>query len=196
MENSIITKLKHIPNGQIGDGIFAAYEWRDSKLIRVYIGSKTNGPMLQYASYNGMDQYDGKNKVKFSGGCWTNLYSRGDFGKKYAFGGHWSGHNKNLHPKLMMSDIVDKKAELLVMDGCEIITLPRGIAGNVGVTEFDCSGSWAIWYQTASLALEARLTIGQIKKSALPEITKQHLLKNETINVLDSLRDVIEAYQL
>lgn len=48
MIQDLINKLKHLPDDRIGDGIYAAFEWSDGVLIRMYIGSKINGPMLQY----------------------------------------------------------------------------------------------------------------------------------------------------
>ncbi|MBN2744512.1 MAG: hypothetical protein JXR39_11525 [Marinilabiliaceae bacterium] len=139
--------------------------------------------MLQY-EVDGTGKYNGR-EVNFKNGCWTNCYSRGNFGRKYAYGGNWSGHNKNLHPKLMVTPIVDEETAVII-DGEREGTM----------IEMDCSGSWSIWYSSAKLALQNRLTTDQIKESSLPDITKQHLLKNETQNVLDCLNDVIEAYEL
>jgi hypothetical protein len=184
MIQDLINKLKHLPDDRIGDGIFVAYQWSDNRLIRLFIGSKINGPMLQY-DVNGHGKYTGILEVDYKNGCWTNCYSRGNFGKKYAFGGNWSGHNKNLHPKLKLSPIMDEKTPV-VINGEKSGTL----------LDMDCSGGWSIWYTSAKQALDARLTIDEIKCSSLPEITKQHLLKNETSNVIESLKDIIEAYEL
>ena len=195
MINDLIDKLKHLPDDHIGDGIYVAYDWCENQLVRLYIGSKINGIMLQYDA-NGKGKYNGKNEIDYKNGCWTNCYSRGNFGKKYALGGNWSGHTKNLHQRLNLSPIVDEKYEMLIDDIGNQIILPDGIKGEIGVTEMDCSGGWSIWYTTAKAALSARLKKEEINESSLPDITKQHLLKNETQLVLDALNDVIEAYEL
>lgn len=220
MKQNILKKLEHLPDDRIGDGIYVAYEWATNengrRLSRIYIGSDTVGPMLQYEPYDndlygdamtirtmGVDTtvehgtyYNGVERVYFLGGAWTNLYSRGNFGKKYAYGGNWSGHTKNLHPRLMTSPVKDKNKELLVIDGDNYIDLPDGVKGNVSVTDMDCSGSWSIYYGTAREAIANRLKRSEIAESSLPGITKEHLLKNETQAVLDCLNDVIEAYEL
>ena len=197
MQNDIINKLKHLPDDCIGDGIYTAFEWYDGKLVRFYIGSKVNGPMLQYNA-DGKGKYNGKNEIDFVNGCWTNLYSRGNFGKKYAFGGNWSGHNKNMHSKLMAIMPVnrDKKSEILLDDDGNVIPIPDGIKGDVTMSDMDCSGSWSIWYRSAKEALSNRLKMDEIINSSLPDITKKHLFENETDQVIDALRDVIEAYGL
>lgn len=200
MNTNLIEKLKHLPDDRIGDGIYAAYEWGEKKLIRLYIGSKTNGPMLQYY-YDGCGpesegMYTGKSKTIFKNGCWTNCYSRGNFGKKYAFGGTWAGHNKNLHSRLRLSPIVDETYEMLLDGEGNQVILPEGIKGEIGVTEMDCSGSWVIWYNSAKEALSARLTRDEVEQSSLPEIFRQHFMKNETGQVIDALNDVIETYEL
>ncbi len=177
---SLIKKLKHLPDDRIGDGIHTAFEWCDGKLIRLYMGSKINGPMLQFSTDKG----------------WTNCYSRGNFGKKYAVGGNWSGHTRNTHPRLNTRPVVDKKYEMLIDDGGNHLIMPCGIKGDIGVTVMDCSGGWTIWYNTAKAAMSARLTRSEIADSSLPGVAKQHLLKNETQLVLESLADVIEAYNL
>jgi len=195
MINDLINKLKHLPDDRIGDGIYVAYKWCGNRLVRLYIGSKINGPMLQYNA-NGKSMYNGINDIDYKNGCWTNCYSRGNFGKKYAFGGNWSGHNKNLHPRLKVSPIINQKYEMIIADSGDQIILPEGIKGEIGVTEMDCSGSWSIWYTTGESALANRLKKEEIEECDLPEITKYHLLKNETENVLDVLNDVIETYEL
>ena len=195
MITDLINKLKHLPDDRIGDGIYVAYEWCENKLIRLYIGSKTNGPMLQYDA-SGIGKYTGKQEIDFKNGAWTNCYSRGNFGKKYAYGGNWSGHTKKTHPRLMLSPIIDEQTEILLAGNGSEITLPQGIKGEISKTEMDCSGAWSIWYPTAKQALKARLPYGEIKQSSLPDMTKHHLLKNETNSVIEALNDVIETYEL
>lgn len=188
MINDFINKFKHLPDDRIGDGIYVAFEWvvtdNDRRLCRIYIGSKTVGAMLQYNA-DGIDMYTGRTHVTYKNGCWTNCYSRGNFGKKYAYGGNWSGHTKNLHPKLKLSPIIDEETPVII----------NGESAGTMI-DMDCSGSWSIWYTTAKAALMARLKKEEINESSLPEITKKHLLKNETQKVLDCLNDVIEAYEL
>lgn len=174
----VINKLKHLPDDRIGDDIFAAYEWSEGKLIRLYLGSKASGPMLQYTDQG-----------------WTNCYSRGDFGRKYAHGGHWSGHTPNLHPRLSISTR-DEKYEMLIDGGGNKIILPNGIKGDIEVTEIDCSGSWTIWYPTARQCVMMRIKNSEITQSSLPDVTKRHLLLAETDHVINCLNDVIEAYKL
>ena len=211
-QQQVINKLKHLPDDRIGDGVYIAYQWSDGKLVRLYLGTKQCGPMLQFDLYEndmygkGVDvtvaetttsvtygtHYDGKEHRYFLAGAWTNIYSRGNFGKNYACGGNWSGHTKNLIDPLWQRKDVSK--ELLAL-GEDVITLPDGIKGNVQQTEMDCSGGWSIFFESARQALEERLTVDKIEASSLPRQTKQHLLKNETENVIDALKDVIEAYK-
>jgi len=220
----LIKKFKNLPNDRIGQDIFIAFEWSTlggdvRKLVRIYLGSKTNGPMLQWFRPSitpeyGQDKeyelnifgisetikpwflYDGYSSVEFKAGAWTNVYSRGNFGKKYAYGGNWSGHTKNLHPRLMESPIRDKTIELLKVEGVAPMVMPDGVKGNMSVTQLDASGSWSIWYNTAKIALLERIKKAEIIESSLPELTKQHILKNETEEVIDWLSDVIEVYKL
>jgi hypothetical protein len=212
-QEEIIRKFKHLPDDKIGDGVYIAYQWTDGKLTRLYIGTKQCGPMLQYDLYNpgdygqGVDvtiadtvttvlhgtHYDGDSQRYFLAGAWTNLYSRGNYGRNYAFGGNWSGHTKNLiNPNWQRKD---KTSELLTT-GNDVITLPKGIKGNTQQIEMDCSGSWSIFYDSASEALNNRLSIDKIQHTMLPALTKNHLQKNETPNDIDNLLDVIEAYNL
>ena len=220
MEN-LINKFKNLPNDQIGQNIYIAFEWsrvegQDRKLTRIYLGSKTNGPMLQWfkpsISYDDDYEYeievfgfrevikpyylyDGIIQREFPSGGWTNLYSRGDFGNKFAHGGHWCSHTKNRHPRINVSPSKNKTIELLNFDGVEPLVLPSGIKGNVSATSMDCSGSWTIFFDSAMEALNQRLTTDEINET-MPDVYKRHLLKNETQSVLDSLRYVLEAYEL
>jgi len=207
----LISKLKHLPDDRIGDDIYVAYEWVERELARVYIGSKTNGPMLQYHfigtrygdnSYtvktkmgihaiNPSHFWDGEKSQNIVAG-WTNLYSRGDFKRDYAYGGHWSSHTNNL---LKVKQKEPKERQLLV-DKDVIIPLPSGIQGEVQQLDIDCSGGWTIWFTTAKDALLNRLSKKEIEVSGLPEISKKHLSKNETSDVLQKLMEVIDAYNL
>jgi len=212
-QEEIIKKFKHLSSDQIGDGVYIAYQWTDGKLTRLYIGTKQCGPMLQYDLYDPKDygqgvdvtiadtvtsvlqgtHYDGNDQRYFLAGGWTNLYSRGNYGKNYSHGGNWSGHTKNLiNPNWKHKD---KKSELLAL-GDDIITLPKGIKGNVQQIEMDCSGSWSIFYDSALDALNNRATSEQLTNAVLPIQSKTHLIINQTSEVMDNLRDVIEAYKL
>lgn len=195
MNQESINKLKNITDGRIGDGIYIAFEYHNKNLKKVFIGSDTCGPMLQYEA-EWHDMYTGLKRVNFDKGCWTNCYSRGNFGKKFAFGGKWSGHTKNLHNRLRVSPILDQHHEIMFDADNNQIPLPPGIKGDISVLDMDCSGSWSIWYPTALEALNNRLTKHEIEESTLPNISKAHLLKNQTEYVLDALNDVIEAYNL
>ena len=103
MPNPIIGKLSQPPDGQIGDGIYIAYEWRDDPvdgdLVRIYIGTKQAGPILQYVS-DGHGLWDGHNRRDFEGGAWTPLYSHGNYGHNYPCGGTWTGHSLGIHPSI------------------------------------------------------------------------------------------------
>lgn len=218
--NPIIEKLKHLPDDRISDGIYIAYEWSfagsERNLIRLYIGSKECGPMLQYtAPYERLIEtetkvtimelttevnintlYNGKEWVHFLSGAWTNLYSRGDFGKKFAFGGHWTNHAKHRHPRIADGWSPNNKTkQLLALDeGIEV--LPEGIKGNVGVTEMDLQGGWTIFFSTASEALSNRLTVAEIMESDMSNVTKKHLYRTQTYAVMENLKDVINTYLL
>ena len=211
-QQEIIKKFSNLKNDQIGDGVFIAFEWSDKILCRIYIGTKQCGPMLQWFSPTKIKEggytistgtenieidpnklYNGVDYVDFENGGWTNLYSRGNFKKKYAYGGNWSGHTHNLiHPLRSRND---KKNELLNL-GEEIITLPEGIRGDIQHIDMDCSGSWTIFYKSAKEALDNRLPPNKINSTILPMQTKAHLIKNETPEVLDNLSDVIDAYDI
>lgn len=218
----LIEKFKHLVNDQIGDGIYIAFEWAYNgdtrKLCRIYIGSKTCGPILQWfkpsitpdetesttiamlgkeATINAWDLYDGKNKVYFKYGAWTTLYSRGDFGKNYAYGGHWSGQTKSLLSSVGQGvwKADDKVTNTLTINN-QPVELPDGIKGDSQLIDMDCSGAWTIFYKTAKEALSARISYEQIKLSCLPDITKKHLQKNETQDMLDRVKEVMEIYNL
>jgi hypothetical protein len=162
----------------------------------MYIGTKAAGPILQYDA-DGSDKWDGANRRDFSRGAWTPIYSRGDYGKRYAFGGHWSGHNNNLLMSVGIDPLhksEDQSSEVILLGG-EIAVPPPGIARDATITDIDCSGSWAIWYPSASQAIEARLAPEQVQQASLPEKNKVHLGHNETQHVLDMVREVIAAHK-
>ena len=72
-----------------GEGnIDIAYEWskESGELIRIYIGHKYAGPMLEWSHHRN----DGK-------GAWVNLYSKGNYGDRWACGGGWSSDARRLY---------------------------------------------------------------------------------------------------
>lgn len=189
----------------------------DGTLIWLYIGTQASGPMLQYQP-DALDAYDGEKRVTrdvihcdlfdqdntdnddlirtgWSDGAWTPIYSRGDFGRNYSCGGHWSGHSRSLHPAVGDQAQRDKTAECIILDGGGIVALPDGIKGDITVTCTDCSLQWAVWYPTAADALAARLTADEIAESKLPQITKDHLITHEQSS-MELLRELAEIYKL
>lgn len=191
-------------DGQIIPGVYISMTYRaDGLLVWLYIGTQASGPMLQYQP-DALDAYDGEKWVTrdiihcrtgWSNGAWTPIYSRGDFGRNYSCGGHWSGHSRSLHPAVGDQTRRDKAAECLVLDGGAIVALPDGIKGDIAATSFDCSLQWAVWYQTAADALAARLTADEIAESKLPQITKDHLITHEQRS-MELLRELAEIYKL
>lgn len=176
-------RLAHIRNGVIGDGLHVAYEWSQGSLIRAYIGHEEIGPCLQYdvaARY-----YTGNTHLP-QRSSWYNCYSRGNYGKRYACGGNWSGHVRGMHPRIMSQ-------YLSTMDSAESLFTPDG---GVKLIEIDCSPGWAICYATAAIAFSDRLTAQEIQEATLPIPTKQHMAARLTEDVLGRIKDVIEAYDL
>lgn len=85
--------------------------------------------------------------------------------------------------------------EHIVLGG-ELIPAPEGIKGEVSITSMCVNGAWAIWYQSALDALNARLTPEQIQASDLPQVTKVHLGLNESQAVIDRVLEVVEAHKI
>lgn len=215
MQPTILSSLGHVPAGMIGDEVHIAYQWVDDNLCRIYLGTRQSGPFLQYdapddfadiPAYEVMGKslphpslnYDGNAHVKMPDGAWTPIYSRGDFGKRYAFGGHWSGHYRGLHPHIMASyrPTRGKSAPILLTDDNRIMILPGGVDTGLTMHEIDCSVGWTIWFPTAREAMQARLTVAQIREAKLPPKSVNHLILTETQDLLDCINDVIEAYNL
>lgn len=183
-------------DGQIGEGVFVAYEWilreDDARtLCRMYIGTSSAGPILLYDA-DGSDKWDGVQHSDFRHGAWTPLYSRGDYGKSYACGGQWSGHTLNLVGYLRQ----DLNFGPQIIIGGRMMPVPDGVAGDGELISLDCKGGWAIWYQSALEALRARLTPGQIQASTLPQKTKKHLASNESELIIEFVREVVDAYKI
>jgi hypothetical protein len=74
--------------------IHTAWEWRDDPssedrtgmLCRLYIGTKSAGPVAMYDADSGI---------------WSELKSKGNFGKKYACGGNFSSHRISGIPEIV-----------------------------------------------------------------------------------------------
>jgi len=194
-------------DGQIIPGVYAAFEVSPARgVIRVYIGTTESGPMLQYEA-DGNDRYAGSEinggdansdyHRDFPDGCWTPLYSRGDYGKRYAYGGHWSGHTRNLHPSIgaewggQQRRPENRSTEILVLDDGQTMTLPDGIKGEIKQTRMDCSSGWTIWYPSAAAAMSARLNPDQMAEAKLPD----GLIRHERESA-DKVRDLIDIYRL
>ena len=210
---SIATKLSKAPDGMIGDGVHIAYQWIDKRLCRIYVGTRQSGPILQYdapddfadvphyqaagkALPHPSKHYDGNDHVNMSG-AWTPIYSRGDYGKRYAFGGHWSPHSKSLHPRIANScrQTATKMSHIIVTDD-GYIEMPPGISTDLTMYDIDCSVGWAIWYPTAREAMAARLSLQEIPGAALPSRSRIHLISTESNAIRDNINDVIAAYNL
>jgi hypothetical protein len=194
------------PDGQIIEGVYMAMEYDSNtmELIRVYFGTRQSGHMLTYTedggNYRGQSQPDYEQDGKDNpAGNWTLAYSRGDYGRNYSHGGHWSGHAKNLHPSIGttwagIQEKEDMETELIDIGGV-LTDAPYGMAGQLKRTDMDCTGGWDIWYDTAAAAIDARLTPEQITESTLPEKAKIHLLKSETESVL-KIKELVKIYEL
>ena len=202
MSNPIINKLSQPKDGQIGDGVYTAYEWRgdpiDRDLVRIYIGTKQAGPILQYVA-DGNDLWDGRNRCTFEGGAWTPLYSHGNYGRNYVYGGTWTGHSLAIHPSIQSAYNYARKDEHvgdITRIGKDITILPKGIKGEVSLTSLDCSGSWSIWYQSALEALDNKLTRRQIQDLHLPHNGQDHLWRNETDEVMLRVHETVETYNI
>lgn len=214
---SVLAKLATAPSsGVIGDGVYIAYQWMDGQLCRIYIGTGASGPILQFEEGAREDilgaphyavlgrqlphpaaYYDGNDHVHLPDGAWTPLYSRGDYGKRYAYGGHWSAHCKNTHRRIasLCRPTASTSSDVVLVEG-GILRMPPGVSTDLVMTEFDCSTSWPIWYPTAQEAMAARLTRAEIPESGLLTVTREHLLRTETDLVRDCVNDVIAAYNL
>ena len=192
------------PDGQIIPGVFIAmsYDVNTRQLINLFVGTKQSGPMLQFND-DGSGLYSGRGRdlqdSHFPDGGWTNAYSNGNYGKNYSHGGTWSGHTKSLHPSIAVSwDGTQGREDIeteLIGIGDSLEPLPYGIKGDITQIDLDCSGSWAIWHNTAHEALSARLTVEQLRESSLPDKAKKHLIPNEAAS-LELLWEFVNLYDL
>lgn len=100
--------VEHAYNGEgEAHGIHTAWEWIDSPsndysagtLCRMYIGTASAGPLAMYDA--------GRNQ-------WQALKSRGNYGKRYACGGNWSGAWIEGKPEILktLEGIMDKATKI------------------------------------------------------------------------------------
>lgn len=179
-------------NGIIGDRVHIAFAHVDNKLVRAYIGTEQSGPMLTWVAPD--ELYNGHNHEYYPDGGWSPIYSHGNYGKRYAYGGTWSIHSKSICPRIAAKCKPAKDREYQIMlIGDNILALPDGIQGELTMSEIDCSVGWAIYYESPQQALQERLTYHEIV-TYLPGRIKKHLLTTELPDVRDNVWDAIEAY--
>lgn len=186
-------------DGQIGEGVFAAYEWSgnplNGNLVRIYIGCAKLGPVLQY-DRNGADKWTGRDHTDYPSGAWTACYSRGDYGRNYACGGHWSGHSLNIERSVGLDHSRSNDVETdCILVGNGMMRTPPGIMSDVTVLDMDCSGGWSIWHGSALDAWKYRLTPEQIARANLPRKCRE-LYARADQSALERVEEVIEAFGL
>ena len=186
MQPPIINKR---PDGKVCDGVYVAYERSGDKLIRMYIGTDTGGPVLQWDA-DGRGKWDGMQTIDFPAGAWTICYSRGNYGRNYACGGTWSSHTLHVIGRAQRAPV--DCGDLLAVGQGDLLALPHGIKGDVNVQSISCDGSWPIWFATASEALAARLTPEQVQSAILPAGAKENLHREN----IAAVRELLEAYKL
>jgi hypothetical protein len=183
-------------NGQIGLGVYVAYQWRHPaeggrEIVRMWIGTEA-GPMLAWDA-DGAAKWDGEQTKDFAIGAWTPLYSRGDFGRNYACGGHWSSHCGHM---LGTKAKPNKVTRCVVLPGdAPLFAVPQGIEEDVTVHDLSCEGGWAIWFATAGEAMRARIYGHAAQGLQLPAKTKINLAR-ETDEMREAVWDVLRAYSL
>jgi len=185
---------------QVNDRVYVAYQTREGgDLIRMWIGTVGGGPTLQY-DVDGTDKWDGRTRRDFPRGAWAPMYSRGDYGRNCACGGHWSSHSRYVCTMSgVAGDSVTPCVAVPAESGADITLMPvppDSVEPDITITDIDCSGGWAIWYETAHEALAARLPAHKIRHAKLPRKCIDHLTIHETAEDIDRLREVIEAYNL
>ena len=194
----MIPIISNHPDAQIGDGVYIAYQWigdpADGNLISLFIGTSAAGPILHYVT-DGNNRWDGRQRRNYYNGAWTPLYSYGNYGKRYAYGGNWTGHAMCIHPDIQAycRQPQDNVSEQLLIAG-KLHPLPDGIKGDIKLTDIDCSVGWPIWYGKAIDAIDARLTRGQIATAHISSKVKSHLLSHETNDIIYRVRETMEAY--
>ena len=194
-------------DGQISQNVYiaASYNSDTCELMHLWIGHRYCGPMLQFSGdgknkYNGVVGSERDNCIDHSNypdGCWTPIYSRGNFGKNYSHGGNWSGQIRGLHPRIGDQRTHDETTEIMLLpDNGGIIPLPDGIKGELSMTDIDCSVAWTIWYPSARRAMDARLSNQEIIQSTLPTNAKAHLAQHQTTDCIAIINEVINTFKL
>ena len=170
------------PDGQIAEGVYMRMEIDSAtnELCYLWLGTPGCGPMLQYSEAHG----------------WTPCYSRGDYGRNYACGGHWSGHCRNLLTTRLIGarGAGDKTSEVLALTPDTIVPLPDGIKGDITRTDIDCSGSWTVFFPSASAALDDMLDEGELSAAALPSRSREHLINGGYTAAKKRLAEMIRAF--
>lgn len=219
----ILEKLKNAPADKIGNDVYVEYHWvedgADWTLTHIFFGSKKLGPMLVYeppqteteevekyeipditpqgvkmTTISPHHYYDGFKRRHFPNGAWTVLYSRGDYGRRYASGGHYTAHIRGLHPRIMSQypPTHDKCAQILLTDNSKILVLPEGVQGEVTLHQIDVTVGWTVFFDTPREAITNRLTPQEIVEASL----SPHLTQPNAQDAWEDLLDVIEAYDL
>ena len=180
-----VEKLIHTnrrPDGQLAEGVYVAMACNadTGELHNLWIGTPETGPMLAYHPDSG----------------WSPIYSRGNYGKNYACGGNWSSHCRNLLKSRLIGipPKGDKSCELLAVG--DLMPLPPGLEGDITMTEIDCTGSHAVWFESASDAIEDMLCAEEILRASLPRKTIAHLSACDYDAAQDRVLEVVRAFGL
>ena len=184
-------------DGQIAQDVYisANYDCDTLQLVHFYLGHRYTGPILQY-SEDGHCKYNGVDHTDHECGAWTPIYSRGNFGRRYAFGGNWSGHCRSLHPRAGDQTRRDKKVDIILLDDNKFAAMPDGIATDLTMHDIDCSLEWSLWFSTAQRAMEERLTTAEILESSLPDVTKRHLSATQTPECVGAINEIINVFKI
>jgi hypothetical protein len=172
-------------DGQISEGVYIAMQYNcdTNELVRLWVGHRSIGPMLQYEEGEG----------------WTPIYTHGNFGRNYACGGTWSSHCRNLISSREIGHPArgDQSTELLCVGKDQIESLPEGLKGDITQTSIDCSGGWVVWAKTARDAIDDILTFAEIQASTLPTKAKKHFCEPVVYNQAQkAIAEVIDVFNL
>lgn len=107
----IVAVERHYNGEGEAHGIHCAWEWRSDPAaeyytgmcVRMYIGTEQSGPLAQWEA---------------STGQWYALESRGNYGKRYAFGGNFKGTKISQKPGILqkLEDIMDRAEKIRVAE--------------------------------------------------------------------------------
>lgn len=188
--------LNQRPDGKLSDDVCVSYQVRNgSEIVRMWIGVRPGGPVLQWDA-NGRDKWDGWQRRDFANGAWTLCYSHGNYGRNYACGGTWSGHNITVAG--LPSKTRDIKSNLIVCTaGAETVLLeaPDGIQHDMVCQEIEPKDSWAIWFNNARDALSCRLRGKALQAAPLP-IKAKNCDAQVTGHVWQQLEEVVQAHKI